>query len=465
MRIPPTPPNGLSQLFARIGTLNPAEVGRVLGHLQSPEMAEFVRMANTKYLPWHKLRYYSIPAGASVDDAWAAVQMSRSPSFRSLPISFHDLDARLKFWSPPRHQELLHKIDQEAGGYIGGRTGMVADDQERYLFNSLMEEAIASSQLEGAATTRDVAKRLLRSSRRPRDRAERMIVNNYRAILEIRDLLNDDLTPELIAHIQEVITDGTLEDPSASGRFRTDDDHDVVVADVMTNEILHKPPRPISLQFRIDELCQFANARQEEFLHPVIKAIALHFSLGFIHPFVDGNGRTARAVFYWYMLKSGYWMFEYLPISRIFLRGPGRYGRAYLNTEADHGDLTYFIHYHLDVICRAITELHEYLSQQQREWKEVARLLDSHRSLNHRQTEIMKDALRDRSAKFTISEHAGKHKVSGATARADLFGLVELGLLRNTKEGRHWIFVPMDGFNRVIKAPSTRKSAFNRGSL
>ena len=112
-------------------------------------------------------------------------------------------------------------------------------------------------------------------------------------------------------------------------------------------------------------LAAFANTNANPFIHPVIKAIALHFAIGFVHPFVDGNGRTARAIFYWYMLKEGYAAFEYLPISRILIRAPMNYARAYLYTETDDGDLTYFNHYQLQAILRAISSLHEYFERKE----------------------------------------------------------------------------------------------------
>ena len=71
------------------------------------------------------------------------------------------------------------------------------------------------------------------------------------------------------------------------------------------------------------------------FIHPIVKGIIIHFLIAFIHPFVDGNGRTASAIFYWYMLRKGYWLTEYLSISRIISRSKRQYEKAYLYTECD----------------------------------------------------------------------------------------------------------------------------------
>src|SRR5207302_11428896 len=116
--------------------------------------------------------------------------------------------------------------------------------------------------------------------------------------------------------------------------------------------LLHQPPPAEQLPKRLVTMCRFANSELggAGFVHPVIRAILLHFWLGYDHPFEDGNGRTARALFYWYMRTHGYWLVEYLSISRILQNAPAKYTRAFLLTETDERDATYFIVYQLEVL-------------------------------------------------------------------------------------------------------------------
>jgi len=200
----------------------------------------------------------------------------------------------------------------------------------------------------------------------------------------------------------------------------------------------------------MQEICSFANEQSKPFIHPVIKAIILHFALGFVHPFTDGNGRTARAIFYWYMLKHHYWLFEYLSISRIVLESPGQYGKAYLFVETDRGDVTYFIHYHLRVIIRAIRELQNYLLRQQRELREAVRLVEGYPGLNHRQSSLLFDALKHPEEPYTIREHQGTHHVTYATARSDLLALEERGFFQKVKQGRKLVFYPVNDLVRQL---------------
>jgi len=438
MRRPPETPQWY-ELFSKFSDEEKAAWSR-LAYL--PEVVDLVRRANDRYVHWHKFRYWPLPPEINREQAWAAVQWSRKSQRQDLPIAFSGLKDHVHYWNPPQHQAWLHRIDHEAGGLIGGPKSAILEDQDRYLFSSLMEEAIASSQIEGAVTTRKVAKQMLRGGKKPRNRSEQMIVNNYATVLEIRDLLREELTPDILRHLHRILTEDTLDNPEEAGHFRKKTDN-VRVVDAMTEEVLHDPPHRATLDYRLEEICDFANEESQPFIHPVVKAIVLHFAIGFVHPFTDGNGRTARAVFYWYMLKHGYRLFEYLSISRIVFAAPAEYGRAYLFTETDGGDATYFIHYHLRVVIRAIRDLHKYLATQHRKTREAGRLVEACPGINHRQSALLHEALKTLERVYTIRQHEGTHHVTYATARSDLLGLEEMGFLSKSRQGKKLVFCPV----------------------
>lgn len=157
---------------------------------------------------------------------------------------------------------------------------------------------------------------MLLSGREPQDRSERMIANNYRALQYVRDNKSDPITASRVVELQKILTDGTLDESDGAGRFRRADEH--IVIEDETGTLLHDPPAARELSARLDRLCEFANGGgTKEFMHPLVRAILVHFGIGYDHPFVDGNGRTARALFYWVMAREGYWLCEYLSISRI----------------------------------------------------------------------------------------------------------------------------------------------------
>src|SRR6202012_5924333 len=142
-------------------------------------------------------------------------------------------------------------------------------------------------------------------------------------------------------------------------------------------------------------LCDFANIDSEStFVHPIIKGILLHFLIGYIHPFVDGNGRTARAVFYWYLISKGYWLVEYMSISKIIIKAPAQYAKAYLYSEYDELDLTYFIDYNLKCMDLALSNLQTYI-QRKVEEKQSLYYLIHNENVNERQAELLKGMLMD----------------------------------------------------------------------
>lgn len=417
----------------------------------SREMSVLLGKANKHYLYWDKFKYLQMPKGLSPEVAWACLKLNRNLQLKIIPLKNSEGDF-FNYWLPDSVLKELHYSDQQAGGQLSiEEPGALAQERERYLVHSIMEEAIASSQLEGAVATRKVAKEMLLSGRKPKDRAERMILNNYNTIKTIKQFIDQPLTPEVICSFQESITRETLDDPTASGRFRSDDER-IQVLDERDGTILHIPPPAKELPERINLLCQFANtSREDEFIHPIIKGIILHFWLVYDHPFVDGNGRTARTLFYWYLLKNKYWLFEFLSVSRIILKAPAQYIRSFLYSELDSGDFTYFILFHLRTIHLAIEELRAYLDRKQKELKESTRLLRDYPGLNYRQQGLIYHALTHQDTFYTIKGYKGINGVVHQTARTDLMDLVSKGFLEKRKKGKIYFFFPKKNLTRKLK--------------
>ncbi len=395
-----------------------------------------------KYLHWDKIRHLASPDGFSHDEWWCAIKMARRQNSRPIPLQTQSSEP-FHFHLPDPIPETLHWIDQNAGGRIEmPMQTATPDTRDRYLINSLIEEAITSSQLEGATTTGPVAKELIRTGRPPRDESEQMIVNNYLAMRKIREFVDKPLTPAVIKELHTIISDKTLQQPSDSGRFRRDDEN-IVVQDDHGN-ILHTPPPADQLPERMDALCRFANSETpDRFVHPVIRSIIIHFWFSYDHPFIDGNGRTARALFYWSMLHHKYWLCEFISISEIIRKAPKRYGRAFLHVETDENDLNYFIIYHLTVIRRAIESLREYLQKKTEQLKKVEAHLRGNQTLNHRQQALISHALRHPQQVYTIASHQRSHNVVPQTARTDLNNLAEKGLLHRKRISRVWRYTPV----------------------
>jgi Fic family protein len=398
--------------------------------------------AGDRYLHWDELRHRTPPEGLSHEQWWLAEKLSRRPT--PLPLLASDGQA---FWfsQPPVLLQAVHQIDMQAGASVVAPEAVTTrSTRDRYLFSSLMEEAITSSQMEGAATTRDVAKTMIRSRRPPRDRSERMILNNFLTMQRIRELRDQPMTPQLVLDLHRLVSEDTLDDPADAGRLRPAG-KDVVVDDAY-GTVFHVPPPAEELPVRLEELCRFANGETPKaFIHPVMRAIALHFWLAYDHPFCDGNGRTARALFYWAMLHQGYWLFEFISISSVINKARGQYERSFLLSESDDNDLTYFLLAQVKVIQQAIASLHAYLERKAGEVGALQQRLEGLEGMNHRQLALLRHALRHSGFRYTVLSHQNSHGVSHQTARSDLQKLAGRGLLIAGKEGRREIFrVPED---------------------
>jgi Fic family protein len=420
----------------------------------NPEFQRALRRASEHYLHWHRFRYQRIPEGVTHEELWVFLKLGRLVNRK--PLSFIDKDGRpFWYWLPDSLLRALNKIDLWSGGNITSDQGGLLPTKEPFIIRSLMEEAIASSQLEGAATTRQVAKEMLRTGRKPKDQSEQMILNNWETMQFIREHRKQPLTPEMLLEIHAMVTAGTLKDPAESGTLRTRDD--IVVE--YNGETVHVPPKAETLPGRMEALCKFANQNDEDnWIHPVVKGAIIHFWLAYDHPFTDGNGRTARALMYHHLLSRDYLLFEYLAISRYIVRSPGRYVRAYLYTETDENDLTYFVDYNLRAIGYAFQDLLEYLDRKQRELGDANVLLRNYRGLNLRQKSLLSHAVRHPHAVYTIEAHKNYHGVVYQTARTDLMQLASKGFLKREKEGREYVFVASDKMIDKLRARALRQS-------
>jgi Fic family protein len=406
-----------------------------------------------KYRHWDTLRHQPPFHEFSAEEQWIAVKLARNALCQTLPLR----DAAglpFQYALPNVALEMLHQVDRNAAGNIQASDQVTNPaTRDTYLFRSIVEEAITSSQLEGASTTRKVAKAMIQEGRSPRTRSEQMILNNYEGMRLVLRAIDRPLTPAFVCELQRVLTADTLDEPDAAGRYRRADE-EIVIEDE-TGTRLYTPPPADQLEQRMEAMCLFANGGGTgEFIPPAVRAILLHLWLACDHPFVDGNGRTARALFYWCMARQGYWLCEYVSISRILKKARGQYARAYLYTETDENDATYFILYQLRVLLRAISELHHYLARKAAEFRDAEELVRHasavHGELNPRQLSLINNALKRPEARYTVDSHRRSHDVSYETARTDLMRLVDESLLEQRKSARAFVFTPVKDLRKRL---------------
>ncbi|WP_299218823.1 Fic family protein [uncultured Aquimarina sp.] len=401
---------------------------------QSHAIFDTINKIENEYLFWDKVKY--LKAGNWKNEKiWFNIKYKRLLNARLFSIE----NISYTFNINNSLQKKLHYLDHNFGAGLQKEQLLSELDKQQYLNNALMEESIFSSMIEGATTTRVKAKDMLRKNKSPKNKSEQMILNNYETIQYISDHKTDDISVEKLYQIHRLVTKNTLEEKKV-GVFRNN--NEIHVMNEITGEIVHTPPDFKLLTRLMESFCDFFNNNpKDSFIHPIVKASILHFLIGYIHPFVDGNGRTARAIFYWYLLKEGYWLAEYLSISRVIMKTKVQYEKAYIYTEIDDMDVTYFIHYQLKVLTQAFEDLKKYVSKKKKEEDKLS-IFYRESNINERQAQLLFWIKENENRHFSVKEIENIFSVTNQTARTDLESLVEKDILKkiyiNKKTSNYW---------------------------
>lgn len=399
-----------------------------------------------RYLPYHKLRF-RFPAGLDPALAWSIVKFSRICQLRDV-ITLGDPEHECKLLLTPAIQMAISESDRHTTSaaleWMSSKLG--EQKQISYLLNDLIEdEAISSSQLEGAATTTKAAKDLLKRRRGARTPDEKMIIGNFQMMQHAWKMRDSDLSADLIAELHQVGVEGIDDEHYRPGAFRLT--NDVVIEDGDGN-VVHTPPPAKGLEGRLSALADWVNTNHSDvenknYIHPLVKAIVLHFAIGYEHPFHDGNGRVARSLFYWYLFKHDYAAFRFIAISTLLKNAAIQYGMSYVYTESDEMDLTYFVDHQCRVVIRAISEF-------KKEYEKAVKSIETfdafmlksglYRKLTDKQKTVLHVAQSGQASIFTASNVKENLECSYNTANSLLNGLVDLNIFEKKKQGREWIF-------------------------
>src|SRR3989344_4784212 len=370
---------------------NPTKYRKILEKANEPQ-----------YLYWTKFKYKIRDDVLSPEELWYLVRQFRNISATESLIKAENSD-NFKWLRLPSTEEYLHSVDMMAGGQLLPYPNILSQsNQQTFISRGIIEEAIASSQLEGAHTTRAAARKMIIEKRSPRNASERMILNNYKAINAIEENYKNQ---------EQFIT--------------------------------HLPPSENFVREEIKRLIDYANDQMgQKFTHPITKAIFLHFWIGYLHPFTDGNGRLARALFYWYLLKKGYWTFMFLPISTVIKKSPSQYALAYIYSEQDNLDITYFYDFHIRKVLQAVEDFKIYLGSKIKENQEVDKIISKKVTLNERQKQLVHYFISDPNPSTTVSSHSTLNNISRQTAAKDLKVMEADKLLYAKREGKYVRYYP-----------------------
>lgn len=296
---------------------------------------------------------------------------------------------------------------------------------------AVLDEAVYSSVIEGAFTTRKEAQAFIREGRTPKNKSEQMVKNNYEALTYVLENIDAPITKETIFQIYSLVTKDTLEESAASDRYR---DEPVFVRS-QRGEIVHTAPRAEQVPQMMDALIAFIADSE---LSPLIKACVAHFYFVYVHPFIDGNGRTARALSYMILLQAGYDFFRYFSISGVIAEERSKYYKAIKDVEDDDFDMTYFIDYSIGMLARAVKKMEDRLVNKVVMEERLNQLRAS--GANERLLAGAEWLLKSPNHSVTIKAWEQKFGVVTETARQDLFKLEEAGIVKRKLVKRRYEF-------------------------
>lgn len=394
-----------------------------------------------KYLSENEIGF-RIPNTVSLEEAWKKVQDQRKKRAEYMP--FEDQEKN-RFWYVllPQLQKNLHEIDSLGRDSI---YSLVRQDIEMEMIKeSLMEEAVFSSAIEGAFSTVKRLREMVDQKQPPRDINDQMVLNNYRAMQFILQEKHRDLTIDFILELQKIVTQDTLDqdDAAYSGRFR----NDWVYIKDKRDHIIYTPPPADQVLPAMEKMVGWVNQKNEAgFIHPIVKASFVHLYFVHIHPFFDGNGRTARALFYFDLIKNEYEFFKYFSISVAVQKAKGKYYQAIRNSEIHEGDFTYFLLYMAETILESIHLVKARIAHHYQKEFVVDRLNRAGVLLNDRQQKFVKKFFVMDQRVITIKKYQDWFKVVYETARRDLDDLHQKRVLVKGKQGKAYVYRPNNEF-------------------
>ena len=367
---------------------------------------------------------HRLPVSISIQKFWPELEKERRKRSQKLPLLAQD---GKPFWfvltgGIEKQCDAIAELARRDIAFTGPEFDALFQD-------AVVDEAVYSSVIEGAFTSREQAVDFIRQNKQPRNKSEQMVKNNYDALTYVLEHLEDEISEETILQIANIVTRSAAEVQVTGYR-------DGAVYVTGREGVVYTPPQADAVPEMMRSLVTFI---QKSELHPLLKACIAHFYFVYIHPFGDGNGRTARALSYMMLLQSGYDFFRYFSISGIVAEERGKYYRSMRNVEDSDGDMTYFIDAYSGMLARTVEQMENHLKYHVIAGQKLKEL-EQNSTLNERQLKGAKWLLESSGSNVTVEIWRKKYKVVTETARRDLLALCDAGLLVRELDGRKAVF-------------------------
>ncbi len=257
---------------------------------------------------------------------------------------------------------------------------MYATFAESFIFSEI-EHNLA---IENIHSTKKIIKEINNRNRNELNGQNEKIIKNMLEAYEF--IVKKDITEENIYNLYNIISKECLVDDEKlnDGEFYRNDD--VFITDGIRE--VDKGVSPKNIQWMMEKLVNFINAKNENEIQEYLKSYIVHFYILYVHPYFDFNGRMARVLSYWTMIKSEN-PYGYFFLNEAINRGGNKkdYYKAIRKTRENKNNLTYFLEYITDIVLKyVIVNLNSSIVEE--------RLLDLGYDLSKTQLEFVKAALK-----------------------------------------------------------------------
>jgi Fic family protein len=386
----------------------------------------WLKYTQDRYVPLDDIKYRIESLGYKKDD-WKELRLNIEKHRKLASVPFFVDSMEKKFWFFPS-DSIIKKVNdvEHIGNKLFDKIESKSNFKDEFLINAKIEEAITSAIYEGANSTRAKAKQLIASNQKPKNKDEWMIVNNYNAMKWIKENSYKAISTDLIQDIHAIVTTNTLsgDDAAFSGKFRNDTvyiGNHVGIEYGKINEVLNE-----TIKLCVDN---------KRYLHGLVKGILLHYFIAHVHPFFDGNGRTARTLFYFKSMKNDLKFVELLSVSAYLKNNGNRYEKAFDNVVNNQYDLTYFVDFCLDSLLTALKRVEDKI-------KYLFKISDIQKEYNLTNTQIMllqKLAL-NKFVTISSNEYSKERGRTREIGRKELKDLFKKKFLIEKKQGKKLVY-------------------------
>jgi len=301
--------------------------------------------------------------------------------------------------------------------------------------------SFTSTSIEGNPLPLTEVKKILRSRPKFIRDSEREVFNYNKSLINLNKRLklnNHTLTLDLILGIQKQVTEDLLP-VSQSGHFRK---HPIVVRSPKTGKTIFLPPKYKDIAKLMKDLVNFVQ-KNRKIIDPLIVAGIFHKQMVIVHPFIDGNGRTARLITKSLLAGLGLNTFNLFSFENYYNQNVTKYFK-FVGEQGDYYELadkidfTKWLEYFCEGIIDEILRIQKLLPKVN---------INPQTELKPYHKKILKFIRRNNF--ITSEDYAGLVKRAKATRALDFQKLINLDLIERKGKGKSTYYILKENLRSI----------------